>query len=266
MPWDVNVNAAGQTSAPRLPIHLPAHEVALVPFRLACVIGLADSLTALVTAIATRPQTTSIVFGAFWVCAWASALILARPASAFAARRPLALPLLAAVGMLPALLDGGYPGTLATQPVWIVIVAAVVAPWPVTVATGVAATAAKALVFEATGTLVIARGEVLSAVGLPLLLVPLSLALKWAVGRVLALFDPASPPAPEPAASGPGRRPLSPAEREITEMLAAGLVPKEVAAARGTSLATVRTQIKHAKRATGARTLEELVTTAGREP
>lgn len=54
-------------------------------------------------------------------------------------------------------------------------------------------------------------------------------------------------------------RTLSPAEREVVEALARGLSPKEVATERGTSIATVRTQIKKAKKKSSARTLNELV-------
>lgn len=52
---------------------------------------------------------------------------------------------------------------------------------------------------------------------------------------------------------------LTHAERQVVEAMASGLSPKEVAVDRGTSLATVRTQIKRAKKKTGSRTLIELV-------
>jgi DNA-binding CsgD family transcriptional regulator len=52
---------------------------------------------------------------------------------------------------------------------------------------------------------------------------------------------------------------LTPAEFRIVEQLASGLAAKQIAVASGVSLLTVRTQIKHAKRKTGARTLAELV-------
>lgn len=52
---------------------------------------------------------------------------------------------------------------------------------------------------------------------------------------------------------------LTTAEREVIEMLAEGLAPKQIAHERGTSLATVRTQIKVAKRKSGAKTINELV-------
>lgn len=51
---------------------------------------------------------------------------------------------------------------------------------------------------------------------------------------------------------------LTPAEHQVTALLAGGMHPKEIASHRGTSLATVRTQLKHAKRKTRTRTLSEL--------
>lgn len=52
---------------------------------------------------------------------------------------------------------------------------------------------------------------------------------------------------------------LTQAELEVLDALADGLSPKEVALERGTSVATVRTQIKMAKKKAQARTLNELV-------
>lgn len=54
-------------------------------------------------------------------------------------------------------------------------------------------------------------------------------------------------------------RSLSPAELEVVQEMVVGLSPKEVATKRGTSIATVRTQLKRAKKKTAARTLNELV-------
>jgi DNA-binding CsgD family transcriptional regulator len=45
------------------------------------------------------------------------------------------------------------------------------------------------------------------------------------------------------------------------DLLASGLAPKQIALARGVSLATVRKHLMQAKRKTGARTLAELVVT-----
>lgn len=54
-------------------------------------------------------------------------------------------------------------------------------------------------------------------------------------------------------------RPLTDTERQIVAALAAGRHPKQLAHDRGVSLATVRAQLRSAKRKTGARTLEQLV-------
>lgn len=51
---------------------------------------------------------------------------------------------------------------------------------------------------------------------------------------------------------------LTPAEQRVVEGLAQGSAAKELAHRWGVSLATVRTQIRHAKRKTGARTLRDL--------
>lgn len=52
---------------------------------------------------------------------------------------------------------------------------------------------------------------------------------------------------------------LSPAELQVVQAMVTGLSPKEVATERGTSIATVRTQLKRAKKKAAARTLNELV-------
>jgi DNA-binding CsgD family transcriptional regulator len=52
---------------------------------------------------------------------------------------------------------------------------------------------------------------------------------------------------------------LSAAERDVLVLLARGRAPKQAAYERGTTIATVRSQIAAAKRKTGARTLGQLV-------
>lgn len=59
---------------------------------------------------------------------------------------------------------------------------------------------------------------------------------------------------------------LSPAERRVIDLLAAGWRPKQVAARLGVSLPTVRSHIAAAKRKTGARTMEQLVGMAAALP
>jgi DNA-binding CsgD family transcriptional regulator len=66
----------------------------------------------------------------------------------------------------------------------------------------------------------------------------------------------ALPPAPAVALTG--------AELKVVAGLAGGSAPKELAYRWGISVATVRTHIKHAKRKTGARTINELVAMAAR--
>jgi DNA-binding CsgD family transcriptional regulator len=61
-----------------------------------------------------------------------------------------------------------------------------------------------------------------------------------------------APPSPTPAR-------LTPTEREVVKMLGAGHRAKQIALSRGVKLSTVRSQVKAAKRKTGARTLSELV-------
>jgi DNA-binding CsgD family transcriptional regulator len=55
------------------------------------------------------------------------------------------------------------------------------------------------------------------------------------------------------------RVPLTAAEREVVVLLADGHAPKQIALLRDVKLSTVRSQIKTAKKKTGARTIPELV-------
>ncbi|MDO8213857.1 helix-turn-helix transcriptional regulator [Conexibacter sp. CPCC 206217] len=265
----------------------------LLPLRVACLIGLADSLVALMTALLSRPDPVSVVCGIGFVAAWTAALATAsRWAAPVAARAWLLVPL-GVVALVPALFDGGYPGNLATQPMWIVLVAAALAGWRVTVATGAALALGKLAVFVVTGTsltgLLPGGGEPDEATTATL--APLAIALLGLVGvaalrRVQAAMGAATAAAPAamgpasaaatahptPAAAArtapapaPTRSPrLSPAEEAVVGLLADGLTPKQIAHVRGTSLATVRTQIKRAKRTTQARTLDELVASGWR--
>ncbi len=253
----------------------------MLPLRVALLVGVADAAVALATALASRPYVASIAVGLGWLAAWSLAALHAPRVAAAVRVRPWLPALLGVVGLAGAALDGGYPGNLATQPGWLVLVAAAALPGRWTLATGVALLAAKAGLFAATGSGPPPLGhstnpEARTATLLPFLLVPLGLtgaatirrlqALRtapgavagWSAAPVAALEVPvAAVDLPRPAAAVAGS--LTPAEREVVTLLAAGRVPKEIAAARGTTLATVRTQIKHAKRRTGARTLDELV-------
>jgi len=233
-----------------------------LPLRLALFIGLCDSIVAFSTAVVARPSASGLIFGAVWIAIWGTALTRAVDPAEIVKARPWLLPAFVALAMMPAILDGGYPGNLATQPIWIVLVAAALLDWRWTLATGVAAFGAKCLVFglTATGPEPFAHGspaEANTALLLPLALVPLSLAMIYALKPLTGMAAPVPSAA---AGSGPeDGGALSAAQIEIVDLLASGLSPKQISFSRGTSLATVRTQIKQAKRKTGARTLEDLV-------
>lgn len=263
----------------------------LLPLRIACAIGLCDALVAFSTTLLSRPQATSILFGLCWIAAWGAALASApRWAAAVAPRAWLLLPL-ALLALTPALSDGGYPGNLATQPMWIALVAAALAGWRLTVACGVVLCLGKLAVFLATGTTIATLtpwgagepSEATTATVAPLAVALLGLAGVAVVRHVLAATGAqdvaasgsahaasgavaalTTSPERSPTAAATPSRPLSPAEHAVVAMLADGLTPKQIAHQRGTSVETVRTQIKRAKRATSARTLDELVASAWR--
>lgn len=228
--------------------------------RIACFIGTCDSVVALIAALTTRPHPVSIVLGTLWILAWGTALWKAAALGPILRARPWVLVALAPLAMAPAAFDGGYPGTLATQPVWLVLVAAATTSAWLTIATAASLFAAKLGVFAVTesGPEPLGEGapsEARTALLMPLLLAPLALGLAPLVQRI----RPRERPVGTPVAS----RELTRAEADVVALLAAGLTPKEIAHRRGTSLATVRTQIKNAKRASGARTLDELVAKCG---
>lgn len=62
----------------------------------------------------------------------------------------------------------------------------------------------------------------------------------------------------EPAPPGRPDRRLTDAEREVVRLLAKGYTPKQIARLRKVKESTVRSQVKSAKRKTGARTLAQL--------
>lgn len=225
-------------------------------------------MVALLTAGTTRPELASIWFGLIWLAAWSLALVKADRIAEAVERRPgfvWLIPGIAFLGMLPALLDGGYPGSLATQPVWLVAVAASLARWTLVLATGIAAFAGKALVFALTGSGPEPFGEgapleARTAVLLPLALVPLTIALMSSVKPLAGLFWQAAGAANGLEHDRSGEEILlTPAEIEIVNRLAEGFTPKEIALQRQTSVETVRTQIKQARKKIGARTTDELV-------
>jgi DNA-binding CsgD family transcriptional regulator len=231
-----------------------------LPLRVACGIGIADSVVALTTAVVSRPQAASVVVGLLWVVLWSLALAYSSAVAVAVRARPWLLLVAGVGGTALALLDGGYPGNIATQPTWVVVVAAALALGaPFTLALGAAIAAAKAGTFLLAG---LAPADLLppsmisTETFAPLPIAALALVFVAGLVSVQAAVRTALAPPPAPA--------LSPAEHAVVALLATGLTPKQIAAERGTSVETVRTQIKRAKRTAGARTLDELVATAWR--
>lgn len=232
-----------------------------LPLRVACGIGVADSVVALSTAAASRPQLASLVVGALWLVAWGLAYVFVPKVASVVAARPWVLIPIGVGGTALALFDGGYPGNIATQPTWVVVVAAAAGLGiPFTLGLGAAIAGAKLVTFLVAGlawSQLVPPSMITTETLVPLPIAALALVFVAALVSVQAAVAAAlAPPAPAVA--------LSPAEREVVALLAQGLAPKEIAARRGTSVATVRTQIKRAKRSAGARTLDELVATAWR--
>jgi DNA-binding CsgD family transcriptional regulator len=81
--------------------------------------------------------------------------------------------------------------------------------------------------------------------------------MRAATGAELAPVAAAPPALPRADAAALVRR-LTPAERRVVQRLGEGLLAKQIALEAGVSVATVRAQIKAAKRKTGARTLGDL--------
>jgi DNA-binding CsgD family transcriptional regulator len=201
-------------------------------------------------------------------------------------RRPWVLPVIALASALPVALDGGYHSPLLIVSWPLPVVAAAVAPARVALLCGAATGAAYVLsVLGSAGSTAVLlsdaqRYETVASALNGLLAAGLSLVLVAAFQSVardgaqhlVDVHGGASTARPalgdvirgkRPVALLPARiasrEPLSPAERRIVEQLAGGKTPKQIAFEAGVSLHTVRTQIKHAKRKTGARTIEELV-------
>ena len=78
-------------------------------------------------------------------------------------------------------------------------------------------------------------------------------------GRPVAAL-PAARSQRTPAAAAAAR--LTNAEREVVALLANGHRPKQIAWLRGVALSTIRSQIKEAKKKTGARTIDGLIAVA----
>lgn len=259
------------------------HTAVTSVLRVICVLGVANaSVMSVVTVIAGR--TPLALAGAIaWVAVWWLLREHAYALIEHVRRRPWLLIVIGTAGVAPIAIDGGLESTLTTQALWLTWVAAVTLSSRATLAMAAAMAVVTAFALAAAGmsvdelvagpkrfqaTLLIFNPIVVAFAGLALVGVfrhilnsagaaleavhrggPASTA---AMTRVLHREPPrlleAAPP-----------EPLTDAERAVIAMLRDGLLPKQIAMKRGTSLATVRTQIKHAKRKSGARTLNDLI-------
>lgn len=251
--------------------------------RVICSLGIANALVmVLVTTLAAR---TPFALGGsmIWVAAWWLLRVRADGLPEYLRRRAALLILAGAVSMTPIALDGGLESTLTTQAVWLTWVAAVTvsARATLTMAIAMAVVTACALATSGMSFAEFARGpERFQATLLvlnPVVMALVGLALVGVFRQILSgagealqgvrRGGPASTAAmtqvlhrePPRLLEAPPPEPLTEAEQAVVAMLRDGLLPKQIALQRGTSLSTVRTQIKHAKRKTGARTLNDLI-------
>ena len=259
-----------------------ANATTVAALRLVCAIGCANAvLQLIVTALANRTVFALAVAGA-WVALWWLSMLHASRLMTIATRSPWVLVAAAAVGMAWVAFDHGLDGTLATQPLWLTWVAAISVAPRMALAVAVTMSAAAAVALAGSGmnlgdfagadrfqaTLLIFSPLLTAAVGLALVGV-FRFQVQAAGDTLVALRAgaPASTPALTRLLQGHdpllltagAREELTKAEREVVEALRDGRTPKQIAHDRGRSLATVRTQIKHAKRKVGARTVPELI-------
>lgn len=257
--------------------------------RLVCGLGLANAALMVVVTVIARPTGFGIVVAVTWLAVWGLLLDGAETAQAWFARRPVSLVAMAAIGMAPVALDGGLEGTLTTQALWLTWVAAVTVSARMTLATAGAMSAAAAMAMALSGMgphdLFVGsdRFQVTLLICTPLVAALVGLAVVGVFRTVLAGADDtlaaiaagarASTPAlgqllhrhsRELLGAGTsnvgGRFDLTETEAEIVALLRGGRTPQQIALDRGRSIHTVRTQIKHAKRKVGARTINELIT------
>lgn len=257
--------------------------------RLVCGLGLTNAVLMVIVTVAVRPTLFAISAAAAWVATWALLIRHAQWVQSWLARAPGALYAMALLGMVPVAFDAGLDGTLTTQAVWLTWVAAVTVSASRTLLAAVSMSLATAAVLAWSGmstyelfrgpdrfqvTLLICTPVVTALVGLAVVGVFRDLLQNaTAILDDVAAGGPASTPAlgrllhrgpqslltagpPSPPATKPE---LTRTEADIVAMLRDGHTPKQIALQRGRSIHTVRTQIKHAKRKVGARTLNELI-------
>lgn len=259
------------------------HAAVTSVLRVICAIGIANALVMVGVTILVARTPFALGGAIAWVALWWLLRAHADGLPQRFARRPVLLILFGTASVAPIAVDGGLESTLTTQALWLTWIAAVTISAPATVAMAVAMAAATAAGLAAAGlsvnefavgpdrfqaTLLIFNPIVVTLAGLAL--VGVFRHIFNTGGAALDAIrhgEPASTPAmtrllrrePSRLLEAPPVEPLTEAERAVVMMLRDGLLPKQIARQRGSSLATVRTQIKHAKRKTGARTLNDLI-------
>lgn len=276
--------------------HGDAIEAATVRLlRLAALLGLTSSVVALFTTLA-QGFSIAVLLAVVWTAAWTVAAM--RPQIIGSVLRPWlrTTPIIAGLSAATILVSGGFDSLLKTEANWLA--------WAAPIALGTAASIAVAsmlstgllIAFMLNGMSLEAiasgpdRYTAVTDILNPVVIVLLSLAVTGVFRFVLANAvttlrrardgDYATSPAMfallagEPVLALPAgefaaiedraERPLSPAERDILDRLAAGQTPQQIALARGVRDDTVYDQIGSAKRKFGATTIEHLVALAWR--
>lgn len=251
--------------------------------RVICALGMANAAVMLSVTVAAHRTPFALAAATAWVAAWWLLYQCAGQLAGRLSRQPGLLIVMAIVGMAPIALDGGLEGTLSTQAIWLTWIAAV------TVSAGATLLMAAVMALATTAALIgagMSPNELLNGpdrfqatllIFNPIVAALVGLALVGVFRRIQGtaadtLADiragaAASTPAltallnrqPPRLLKAPAPEPLTEAEQAIVSMLRDGQTPKQIAWQRQTAVSTVRTQIKHIKRKTGAHTLNDLV-------
>lgn len=251
--------------------------------RMVCALGAANAALMLVLTVAAGRPPLAVCVTVAWVAAWWWSRRRASWLTLQIARRPAVLVLAGAIGMVPVALGAGLHGTLTTQGLWLTWVAAVTVGATATMVVAASLSVATLVALMGAGMSVGAlldgpdRFQATLLILNPVCAALMALALVGVFRRSLrgagVALDAiraggeASTPAMSRLLHGripallkaPAVESLTDAEREVVGLLREGLAPKQIAQRRASSVATVRTQIKRAKRKTGARTLNDLI-------
>lgn len=282
--------------AVKSPEHLEAIELATRRLlRLAALLGLTSSAVGLFTTLA-QGSSIAMLLALAWATAWAIAAVRPQVIVLLLRHWLWTTPIIAGLSAITIRVSGGFDSLLKTEANWLA--------WAAPIALGTAASIAVAsmlstgllVAFMLNGMSLEAiasgphRYTAVTDILNPVVIVLLSLAVTGVFRFVLANAattlrgardgDDATSPAMlamlagQPVLALPAGefaaiedrpvRPLSPAERDILDRLAAGQTPQQIALARGVRDDTVYDQIGTAKRKVGASTIEHLVALAWR--